>query len=163
MRFRGSRKRCRGHGRLQRFGNQRGGGYLHALESVEKAHVPTVGRQPRNKIRSQPVVESLVHDQFELALQEITDTGHRRLERIHRHADMPAVEVSGIVDTLGLRIEQWVVVRRVDLDTDPLARPFERVPQDPYDIGGTPHGVAVLDGSRQFPVIVLATEHPVVH
>ena len=75
--------------------------------------------EARDQVRRQPGVELLVDDKLELSVDEVAEVGERDLERVHRLADVAAVEVAAALDAAAADVEQRVVVGRVDLDRDP--------------------------------------------
>ena len=88
---------------LDRLGGHCRAAELHALEAVVQSGLGVAGVERRDQIRGQARVELLVDEQRELAVDQIAEVRERDLERVHRLADMTAVEVAAALGALPLR------------------------------------------------------------
>src|ERR1022692_726717 len=125
-------------GHLANGAGQAGDAQLHAFESGIDARV---GHQ----VRGQAAIELVVHQQGE---QRIGPDGFNReiqLERVQEPGDVAAIDVAGAVQIAGFRIDQRIVVGRIDFPFDDGARRIQRFPGRAEALRHTAQRVAALN------------------
>ena len=129
------------HGLLERLRGPGGHADLQRLQAVIDRRALAAGA---GQVGRQAVVVARVHQQRQLAVQQVGQVGDGRLQRIHRHRDMAAVEMAAMQHALANRIDQRVVVGAVELVLDQLPQPGQRVFHDADDVRRAAQRVAIL-------------------
>ena len=100
------------------------------------------------EVAGQATVVAAVDQQCQLAVEQVSQVGDRRLEAIHHHRHMATVEVAAVENLAGLDIDQRIVVGAVELRLQEAAPPAEAVLDHADDVGRAARRVAVLQTRR---------------
>ncbi|MCY1428996.1 hypothetical protein D9M71_448970 [compost metagenome] len=134
MAFGGAREHTGRHRVFQRFGGPGAGANLHRLETMVEHRSLFAGAR---QVTWQPMVVAHVHQQGELAVEQVGDVGYQCLEAVHGEGDMATVEVPAMQYPFGLSVDDRVVVGAIEFGFDEAAQPAQAVGQHAEHMGGT--------------------------
>jgi len=100
------------------------------------------------QVARQAMVVAHIHQQCELAVEQVGNVGDQGLEAVHGEGDMPTVEVPAMQHAFFFGIDDRVVVGAVQFDLDERAQPVQAVRQYAEHVGRAAQRITVLQAMQ---------------